>query len=438
MATTQWTLPEQFDEYRLVRMLGRGSMGVVFLGHDLVLDRPVAIKFLNAVDTNTRARERFLTEARAAARIQHPNVMAIYRVGELEGRLYIIGEYIRGESLNELPRPMPWQEVLKLAVGLARGLACAHRQGVLHRDIKLANAMRSEAGEVKLLDFSLAKLLEGGPMSGPMPAASTSAGRRPTESAEEDPEATGQMRLVIAQRGKARPTDAVAGAPLPAPRPGVALDSTVARAPARPSVLPPPPDPPKPNLNNSSDSTVVGTPYYMAPELWRSQPASRGSDVYALGVLLYILCYGMPPIEGSTTIELARRSQEVVPRPLRSVAPAVDARFAEIVDRCLRPLADRYPSADELCSALETLALGAGPTEVVRGNPYRGLQAFEAAPSSSAAASRSGPSSTACAPSPSCSSPATPASASPRCAAPACSRCSPSRRSTAGPGPRSR
>ena len=375
MATIQWTLPEQFDEYRLVRMLGRGSMGVVFLGHDLVLDRPVAIKFLNAVDANTRARERFLTEARAAARIQHPNVMGIYRVGELEGRLYIIGEYIRGDSLSDLPRPMPWQEVLKLAVGLARGLACAHRQGVLHRDIKLANAMRSEAGEVKLLDFSLAKLLEGTPVSGPMPAAA-----RPDPPAE-DPEATGQLRVVTGQGARSghivKSTPSTDSRPhrasLPAAREGVGLDSTVARAPTRPSLLPAPP-----NMDESSDSTVVGTPYYMAPELWRSQPASRSSDVYALGVLLYILCYGMPPIEGNTTMELARRSQEVTPKPLRLVAPAVDARFAEIVDRCLRPSGERYPSADELCTALETLALGAGPAEVVRGNPYRGLQAFEA------------------------------------------------------------
>jgi len=377
MASSQWTLPEQFDEYRLVRLLGRGSMGVVFLGHDLVLDRPVAIKFLNAVDANTRARERFLTEARAAARIQHPNVMGIYRVGELEGRLYIIGEYIRGESLSELGRPMPWQEVLKLAVGLARGLACAHRQGVLHRDIKLANAMRSESGEVKLLDFSLAKLLESAPISGPARAAQQRTTLTDEGGNSEDPEATGQMRVIIGQGGQGgRPVDSTLTArsprtdPMPAARAGVALDSTVSRAPMQP--------PKVIGVNDSSDSTVVGTPYYMAPELWRSQPASRGSDVYALGVLLYILCHGMPPIEGSTTLELARRSQEVKPKPLRSVAPSVDPRFAEIVDRCLRAPAERYPSADELCSALETLALGAGPAEVVRGNPYRGLQAFEA------------------------------------------------------------
>ncbi len=374
MASSQWTLPEQFDEYRLVRMLGRGSMGVVFLGHDLVLDRPVAIKFLNAVDANTRARERFLTEARAAARIQHPNVMGIYRVGELEGRLYIIGEYIRGESLSDLARPMPWQEVLKLAVGLARGLACAHRQGVLHRDIKLANAMRSETGEVKLLDFSLAKLLEGSPVVAPSRTRTT-----PSDELD-DPSA---MRVVIGQgeRGgrvvdstlTASPSRTPQSGPMPAAQPmTAALDSTVTRLSTdAPQALPT-------RMNDSSDATVVGTPYYMAPELWRSQPASRGSDVYALGVLLYILCHGAPPIEGNTTLELARRSQEVTPKPLRTVAPAVDARFAEIVDRCLRAPADRYPSADELCSALETLALGAGPAEVVRGNPYRGLQAFEA------------------------------------------------------------
>ncbi len=373
MASSQWTLPEQFDEYRLVRMLGRGSMGVVFLGHDLVLDRPVAIKFLNAVDANTRARERFLTEARAAARIQHPNVMGIYRVGELEGRLYIIGEYIRGESLSDLPRPMPWQEVLKLAVGLARGLACAHRQGVLHRDIKLANAMYSESGEVKLLDFSLAKLLEESPPVTP-PSASTVRGEAPND----DPEATGQLRVIINPNGRGgRVVDSTLTASPSrglesVPNPGAALDGTMARGPHDP----PPARPVR--MNDSSDSTVVGTPYYMAPELWRSQPASRGSDVYALGVLLYILCHGSPPIEGSNTLELARRSQEVIPKPLRSVAPSVDSRFADIVDRCLRSPAERYPSADELCTALETLALGAGPAEVVRGNPYRGLQAFEA------------------------------------------------------------
>ena len=385
MANSQWTLPEQFDEYRIVRMLGRGSMGVVFLGHDLVLDRPVAIKFLNVVDASPRARERFLTEARAAARIQHPNVMAVHRVGELEGRLYIIGEYIRGQSLNELKRPVPWQELLKLGVGLARGLACAHRMGVLHRDIKLANAMRSEAGEVKLLDFSLAKLFES--------SANTEHSQAkpvlPTElEATIDRDSHSLPRITIDQGAKGgrivdstltaspdRPTSGPLKAPAtPAPAPEVppALDSTLTRGNVAQAALQ------RVRINDSSDATVVGTPYYMAPELWRAEPATRASDVYALGVLMYILGCGHPPIEGTSTLELARLTQETKPRPLRVVAPWVDNRLAEIVDRCLRGPNERYPSADELCSALESLSLGAGPAEVVRGNPYRGLQAFEA------------------------------------------------------------
>lgn len=385
MATSQWTLPEQFDEYRIVRMLGRGSMGVVFLGHDLVLDRPVAIKFLNVVDANARARERFLTEARAAARIQHPNVMAVHRVGELEGRLYIIGEYIRGVSLNDLKRPVPWQELLKLGVGLARGLACAHRMGVLHRDIKLANAMRSETGEVKLLDFSLAKLFE----STTVAELSQVRPRVPTElDATIDPDSHSLPRVTIDQGVKGgrvvdstltasppRPPDT---GPLPVAAGHVsvannaALDSTLSRANVPNAALQ------RVRMNDSSDATVVGTPYYMAPELWRAEAATRASDVYALGVLMYILACGHPPIEGTSTLELARLTQETKPKPVRSVAPWLDPRLAEIIDRCLRRAGERYPSADELCSALENLSLGAGPTEVVRGNPYRGLQAFEA------------------------------------------------------------
>ena len=340
-------------------------MGVVFLGHDLVLDRPVAIKFLNNVDADPRARERFLTEARAAARIHHPNVMAIYRVGELEGRLYIIGEYIRGLSLSEIPRPITWQAALKIGVGLARGLACAHRQGVLHRDIKLANAMQGENGEVKLLDFSLAKLLEG---------ASPVDDVQVTPSVPSELESTLDPAIQIDPGARAgRLVDASLQA---SPRTGEKISdmgSTMSKA--DPQAIQ------RMRRSDSSDGVVVGTPFYMAPELWRAVPASRTTDVYALGVALYILCSNHPPIDGRSTLELARLSQEQRPKPLRALAPTVDPRFAEIVDRCLRPASeDRYTSGDELCAELELLASEGTreSTAVIHGNPYRGLQAFEA------------------------------------------------------------
>jgi len=154
-----WYPPHEFEEYRLVRPLGAGGMGQVYLAHDMVLDRLVAIKFLATLEPDADARDRFLIEARAAARLQHPNVVAVYRVGEIDAKPYIVSEYLRGKSLAELIRPLPWRRTLELGVELARGLAAAHREGVLHRDIKPSNAVLSEHGTVKLVDFGLAKLI---------------------------------------------------------------------------------------------------------------------------------------------------------------------------------------------------------------------------------------------------------------------------------------
>jgi formylglycine-generating enzyme required for sulfatase activity len=131
-------------------------MGRVYLAHDDLLDRHVAVKVIPSIDDHAVAR--FLVEARAAARIQHPNVATLYRVGQLDERPYLIYEYVRGTSLDHVPRPMEPTAVLDIAIDLARGLAAAHRRGVLHRDIKPGNAMLAEGGGAKLLDFGIAKL----------------------------------------------------------------------------------------------------------------------------------------------------------------------------------------------------------------------------------------------------------------------------------------
>jgi hypothetical protein len=157
-----WTPPDVFDEFRLERMLGRGGMGVVYLAHDTSLDRRVAVKFIASPQPEPWVRAYFETEARAIARLQHPNVVTVFRVGEAGGHPYIVSEYVVGQSLAELPLPVPWRRVLSLGVGLARGLAAAHRQGVLHRDLKPSNALLTGSGEVKLLDFGLAERFEPG------------------------------------------------------------------------------------------------------------------------------------------------------------------------------------------------------------------------------------------------------------------------------------
>src|SRR5512144_1862328 len=160
-AEPAWSPPDQFEEYRLVRVLGAGAMGQVYLAHDLLLDRPVAVKFVHAAEDPT-ARARLIEEARAIARLQHPNVVAIHRVAEVDGHPYLVSEYVRGRALHQLDRPVPWRQVLDIALDLTRGLAAAHRRGVLHRDVKPANAILSHEGRAKLLDFGLAsRVIDG-------------------------------------------------------------------------------------------------------------------------------------------------------------------------------------------------------------------------------------------------------------------------------------
>ncbi|MET0406687.1 MAG: protein kinase [Cystobacter sp.] len=165
-ASAPWSPPSQFDEFHLVRPLGRGGMGVVYLARDTSLERLVAVKFIASEQPTRWVRAYFETEARAIARLQHPNVVTVYRVGEIEGHAYIVSEYVVGQSLAELPRPLPWRRALTLGLGLTRGLAAAHRHGVLHRDIKPSNVLVTGQDEVKLLDFGLAERIDRDAVSG--------------------------------------------------------------------------------------------------------------------------------------------------------------------------------------------------------------------------------------------------------------------------------
>ena len=358
---SSWKPLQQFDEYVLIRLLGQGSMGRVYLARDTVLDRPVAVKFIGNVAPDADDRERFLVEARAVARLQHPNVVTIYRVGELEGHPYIITEYIAGKSLSELGLPVPWRKVLELGVGLARGLAAAHRHGVLHRDIKLANVVLSETGEVKLLDFSLAKLLD--------PTSTERASKPPPAAADAVRAATSAVERHN-ERARLSESEEVVRSWMPpsGTHPVSMSDSTLPSVSGHSLA----------GMSLTQAGTLLGTPHYMAPELWRTESATRRSDVYALGALMYILATGRPPTEAESTIELATRVQEHEPRPLLERAPRCDPRMAAIIDRCVRrdPF-ERYASGEDLLAALEALQPMGRELAIPEGNPYRGLQAFE-------------------------------------------------------------
>ena len=326
-----WTPPPTFDEYRLVGLLGGGAMGEVYLAHDSLLERPVAIKFVRAADDPV-ARARFFDEARAIARLQHPNVVAIYRVAEVSGHPYLVSEYVRGHALDQLQRPLPWRQVLVLALDLTRGLASAHRCGVLHGDVKLANAMVTDDGRAKLLDFGLATMID---------ATATDAVAPPRER-----ESTAAGRHTGAVDATATSSEVV---PL----------TTMSRG--------------------SPQLSVEGTPLYAAPELWRGDPATRRSDLYSLGILLYELLAGHAPHRGIPMAELGHAIQHRdVPR--LTDHPEIDPGLAAIVDRLVeRDAGARFPSADALLVALEERAAPTKLDEVPDGNPFRGLAAFDSA-----------------------------------------------------------
>ena len=151
------------DSYQLMSRLGAGGMGEVYLAHDTKLDRPVALKFLSPELAADRTRlRRFHQEARAASSLNHPHIIVVHDFGELDGRPYMVTEFIEGETLRHRLRrgPLPMRDVVDIGVQMAGALAAAHARGLVHRDIKPENVMVRRDGYVKVLDFGLAKLAD--------------------------------------------------------------------------------------------------------------------------------------------------------------------------------------------------------------------------------------------------------------------------------------
>jgi eukaryotic-like serine/threonine-protein kinase len=150
------------EQYEVVRKLGAGGSGVVYLANDTLLMRPVVLKILKRGALSIeQMRKTVLREARLASAIEHPNVCAIYDVGDSEDEAYIVMQYVPGDSLDKIIANGPASVQLGLSVGIqiADGLSAAHRLGIFHRDLKPANVMLTDGGVVKILDFGLARRL---------------------------------------------------------------------------------------------------------------------------------------------------------------------------------------------------------------------------------------------------------------------------------------
>jgi len=157
-------LPQSVDRFQVVRILGKGGMGTVYLARDERLGRPVAVKVLHSEDLATDDRRaRFMREARTAASLRHPNIATIYEVGETpEGVPFIVMEYCEGETLTQRMRRRPLEagEFMSIAKQIVSGVVAAHNGGVIHRDLKPANIIIEPSGQAKILDFGLAKALQ--------------------------------------------------------------------------------------------------------------------------------------------------------------------------------------------------------------------------------------------------------------------------------------
>ncbi len=282
--------PARVGRFRVLDELGRGGMGVVLSAYDEELDRKVAIKLVRwDAAFSDAARARMKREARAMARLSHPNVVQVYDVGELDDRrTYMAMEYVCGQDLDTwLAHPRSWQDVLSVFRQCGEGLLAAHRVGLVHRDFKPSNAMIDRDGRVRVLDFGLAR------------------GKAP-QSAE--PSGIGPLLT----EGLCRELD---------------LDVTRAGA-------------------------VVGTPAYMAPEQHEGRDADARSDQFSFCMALYEALYSDRAYPGNDrdSIYEAIVAGRISPPPGDSEVP--DWLREAVVRGLARNPDQRWPSFDELLTAL--------------------------------------------------------------------------------------
>ena len=285
--------PEQkFAHFKVIRKLGEGGMGVVYLAEDQKLGRPVALKILQSDFFEDKDKlDRFYREARTAARISHPNVMGIHDIGSApveEGGQelsYIVMEYIEGMSLKDyLSKPgITMADLLRVEEKVARGLAEAHKLSIVHRDIKADNIIINADGEPKILDFGLAK-----PVAAPM---------------KETGESTATISQELTQEGK-----------------------------------------------------IVGTVTYMSPEQARGGQVDSRSDIFSFGVVMYKMFTGQYPFEGPDRVSTIAKILESPHEPIRRKEKTLPSELERIVDKCLQKDPDyRYQDTRDLVVDLRSL-----------------------------------------------------------------------------------
>lgn len=268
---------QELDRYRLESFLGKGGMGWVFLGRHLQLDRPCAVKILSPslIKKDPDYLDRFYSEGQAAASFNHPNIVTVHAIGQMSGKHFLEMEFVPGRSLQKVltEHALTPTRAATIAQGIAEGLAVAHRQGTVHRDLKPDNVMLTHSGTPKIADFGLAKRLHG---------------------------------------------------------------KSFAEVPG----------------------TLAGTPHYMAPEVFAGAAATAASDIYALGVSLFVMLTGRVPFSRPTFPELASAVQNDTPPNLRALRPDVPLELCECVARMMEKSPGNRPRDGVEASLLLQAILG--------------------------------------------------------------------------------
>ncbi|WP_043413573.1 serine/threonine-protein kinase [Archangium violaceum] len=314
----------RIQHYELIRELGSGGMGTVFLARDTRLGRRVAIKFLHTQDADVT--RRFILEARTTARCSHENIVIIYEVGESQAGPFMVLEYLEGQPLMKVmgKQRLPPSRAVELMVPVVRALACAHEQGIVHRDLKPENIVVTNTGAIKVLDFGIAKVLQGDePNEGLMAQGN---GKPHLPSAHE----LGEDVSNLTRRG-----------------------------------------------------AIMGTMAYMAPEQWGiGVPIDHRADIWAVGIMLFRMIAGKHPLDPlrGPQLMVTAMMDEAMPR-LQSVVPDVPPDLAAVIDRCLlKPKDERFPDANTLLKALEPFLPGRYSRELrIDESPYAGLSSFQEA-----------------------------------------------------------
>ena len=308
----------RIHHYEVIKLIGRGGTGSVFLGRDTRLGRRVAIKFLRTQSADLS--KRFILEARTTAACSHENIVVIYEVDAWQGAPFMVFEYLQGQPLTKfIPETrLPATRAVELMVPVVRALVSAHSQGVVHRDLKPANIFVTDSGLTKVLDFGIAKVLQG------------------------DEKAPEYVRRPRAPKSSMEDED---------------------------------------HAERTQQGAIMGTLAYMAPEQWGiGVPIDHRADIWAVGIMLFKMLAGQHPLAPLHGEQLMVTGILKEPMPLlHSVAPDVPKALADAVDRCLLKHKDaRWPDAVSLLGALEPLLPGRSTRELkIDESPYAGLSSFQ-------------------------------------------------------------